>query len=74
MRYLYATFETFISSDSLLITIKMKAKKCFRAAAMFCFYILQKNCPSKISQLSKIYYDASLEEPKLNYAKVISVT
>jgi len=35
MRYLCATFDTFISSDSLLITIKIKDKKYFRAAAMF---------------------------------------
>jgi len=35
MRYLYATLDTFISSDSLLINIKMKAKRYFRAAAMF---------------------------------------
>jgi hypothetical protein len=41
---------------------------------MFSFYISAEEFPEQNFIVSKIYYDTSLDDPKLNYADVISVT
>lgn len=58
------------SSDSVVITIKLKAIFKFHAAAVLLFHILQKITSTKSAYFSKLCYVTSFQDPTLSSTSV----
>jgi hypothetical protein len=73
MIYLHAKFQMRGSTNSLVVTMKKKAKCRFVAATIMIFYIVLKFNPPKFWIFFKVTYHTKFGDPKVQTVIVLSV-